>query len=132
MAPSGGYSDEGAYEPTVSGDGRFVAFMSTSTNLIAGYTGGERSIYVRDREAGRTELINAGWAYSVSISRDGRYVAFDTDGRDLMNPNVFVRDRTTGVRELISVTLSGNPGGNGAGAPTLSADGKTLAQVRQG
>ena len=127
MAPGGGYSDEGSYEPTVSGDGRFVAFMSTSTNLISGYTGGERSVYVRDREAGRTELINAGWAYSVSISRDGRYVAFDTDGRDLINPQVFVRDRTTGVRELISVALSGNPGVHGAGAPTVSADGRYVA-----
>jgi Tol biopolymer transport system component len=127
MASSGGYSDEGSYEPTVSGDGRYVAFMSTSTNLVAGYTGGERSVYVRDRQAGRTELINAGYAYSISISRDGRYVAFDTDGRDLMYQNVFVRDRATGVRELIGVTPSGSPGVYGAASPTISADGRYVA-----
>ena len=123
----GGFPDGGSYTPVVSADGRYVAYMSTATNLIAGYEGVQRSVYVRDRQAGRTELINAGWAYSVAINADGRYVAFDTDDIHTTSPNVYVRDRTTGSLELISVTPAGAAGIYGGGGPSLSADGRYVA-----
>ena len=128
----GSGADQGSYEPSVSRDGRYVAFMSTATNLIAGYVGRHRSVYVRDRAAGRTTLVSEGWAYSVVVSADGRSVAFDTDAR--MSPedvngsqDVYVRDQTTGVVELVSVTPAGFSGLYGGSSPSLSADGRYVA-----
>jgi Tol biopolymer transport system component len=127
-ASSGGIADQGSFEPTVSRDGRYVAFLSEASNLVEGYVGTRRSVYMRDRSRGVTELISDGYAYSVSISADGRHVAFDTDARipgDVNgSPDVLVRDRSTGTLELISATPAGNVGMYGGRTPIISANGR--------
>ena len=73
--------------PSISADGRFVAFASYASNLVAGDTNGTDDVFVRDRKQGTTELVsvssageqaNAGTyrAPDPSISADGRFVAF--------------------------------------------------------
>ena len=70
-------------DPAISDDGRFVAFVSQSTNLVAGVSG--QQVYLRDRQTGQTTLIsksssgvtsNGGVNSSPAISSDGRYIAF--------------------------------------------------------
>ncbi len=57
--------------PAISDDGRFVAFHSTSTNLVAGATGG---VFLKDLETGSVTFIDAG-SYPA-ISSDGRFIAY--------------------------------------------------------
>jgi hypothetical protein len=75
-----GFSADGS----ISDDGRFVAFASDSSNLVAGDTNASSDVFVRDRATGTTELVsrsssgaqaNRGAAGPV-ISGDGRHVAF--------------------------------------------------------
>src|SRR5262249_35604831 len=79
--------------PSISSDGRYVAFVSSATNLVPGDTNGKSDVFVRDRQMGTTERVSvsstgdqgnddsSGAAASAndfapSISADGRYVAF--------------------------------------------------------
>lgn len=69
---------------SISGDGRYVAFDSTATNLVAGDTNGVRDVFVRDRQAGTTRRVSVrsdgaqatGASSGPSVSADGRFVSF--------------------------------------------------------
>ena len=72
--------------PSISADGRFVAFDSLASNLVPGDTNGMRDVFVHDRQTGTTERVSVDSAgtqgnerllRSCSISADGRFVAFD-------------------------------------------------------
>jgi Tol biopolymer transport system component len=105
----------------ISADGRFVAFMSSGRNLIAGREIYETHVYVRDRVTGTTEIVSErpdgqptnGPAAQPSLSADGRYVAFVSyseglvPGDDNLGPDVFVRDRATGTTTAASVSSTG-------------------------
>ena len=78
-----------SYGGVVSGDGRYVAFMSYARDLTAATSDTVwQQVYVRDLQAGTTELItvtpgggfNDAFSLLPSISADGRYVAFQTSG----------------------------------------------------
>lgn len=127
--------------PKISADGRFVAFESFASNLVAGDTNGDWDVFVHDRLTGVTERVSVdsagnqgnNFSFRPSISADGRFVAFDsrannlatgdTNGRD----DVFVRDRQNGVTELVSANLSGTLGNNFSVRPSISADGRFVA-----
>jgi uncharacterized repeat protein (TIGR01451 family) len=121
----------------ISGDGRFVAFGSNATNLIA--SGNlPFGIFVHDRQTGSTELVSVsstgrqgeGFTQSPAISDDGRFVAFDSDATNLVAgdlngiTDVFRHDRVTGETILISVNSAGQQGDNSSHAPAISADGR--------
>lgn len=86
----------------ISGDGRYVAFGSAATNLVAGgTTAGVTNVYRHDRVAGTTALASVPTSgsvtYSVSfpaISADGRYVSFSSSA-----PNLVAGD-TNGVSDI--------------------------------
>ena len=123
--------------PSVSADGRFVAFESFASNLVSGDANGTSpDIFVYDRQTGVTEILTNGGntpflllSAHTSISADGRFVAFqsnasnlaagDTNGDDF---DVFVHDRVTGITEL--VTAGGN---RESTSPSISADGRFVA-----
>jgi len=128
--------------PSISTGGRFVAFSSLSTTLVAGDSNGHSDIFVRDRGSGTTEraTVDSGGAqanydsYLPSISADGRYVAFQSNASNLVPggdtngvSDVFVRDRPSGTTELVSTDLGGAPGNNDSVAPSISADGRYVA-----
>jgi hypothetical protein len=116
--PDGGYSDGGGTYNAISADGRYVAFISDSTDLVAGHGDG---IYVRDRVTQTTQFID-GWATScgsvqgdicgvggLALSGNGRYLVFTSASTNLV-PNdtngcadTFVRDLVTGTTERVSV-----------------------------
>ncbi|MBJ7520234.1 MAG: PD40 domain-containing protein [Solirubrobacteraceae bacterium] len=138
--------DENSSSPSVSADGRFVAFVSDSTNLSPDDEDGAGDIFVRDRLTNTTELISrddgiAGDAADddsrrPSISADGRFVAFESDATNLSNADedatsdIFVRDRQLHQTALVShVELDG--GDDDSTHPTISPDGNTIAFYSQ-
>ena len=111
---------------SISGDGRFVAFISSGQNLVAGHPEFDLNnhVYVFDRQMQTMERVDVnangelgqGSALHVDISADGQFVAFDSLA-DNLDPgmgdqngwDVFVRDRVTGTIEGIST--GGDTGG---------------------
>jgi Tol biopolymer transport system component len=133
--------DAGA--PSISGDGRFVAFHSSSDALIDRETSQSSDVYVRDRLTGSTELISVdaeggpanATSYGPTLSDDGSSVAFHSYAEDLAplgHPgvrDVFVRDRDTGTTSLASVGVTPTAGQHeyGRDRPAISADGRFVA-----
>ncbi len=130
--------------PAISADGRFVAFVSQATNLVAADTNGAADAFVRDTQAGTTVRVSVassaeqggaeaqGETYpGVAISADGRFVAFVSDATNLVSPapaglltNVYRHDLQSGATVLASVTPSGVMGDGDSRFPTISADGR--------
>lgn len=109
VSSAGSEADGACEDPAVSGDGRFVVFTSTASNLTDDDTDGYRQVFLRDRAAGTTELIStigdgegAGAdCFAPAISPAGRYVTFASKstalaaGPDGRTFQVFVVDRGT-------------------------------------
>ena len=76
---------------SITPDGRYVAFVSSATNLILGDTNGQSDIFVHDRQTGlttRVSVSSAGsqgddWSASPNISDDARYVTFSSVDRPM-------------------------------------------------
>lgn len=129
--------------PVISSDGRYVAFYSQATNLVASDANGTMTdIFVRDRTNGTTELVSKNthggqandYSYHPSISDDGRYVAFDSFASNLEfgdtngNKDVFLHDRNTGKTVMVSVRSDGSlAAGGDSGGAVISGDGKVVA-----
>ena len=133
--------------PSISADGRFVAFESEATNLVPG-DGSQDDVFVRDRLLGTTERVseeiglaghsdcNLGEVGLRTISADGRYVVFQSQAFNLVpgdfnaKTDIFVRDRLHGFNTRLSVDSPGNqvpggPGGVSAGRDAaISGDGR--------
>ena len=125
---------------TLSADGRFVAFASKATNLVAGVnTHGLWQIYLYDRDNDTIDLIsrngndgsdhNAWYPY---ITANGRFVSFHTDAtnlvaNDVSGNDIFIFDRlnpTQGLR-LGALKADGNQAGGGNYTEAaMSADGR--------
>jgi Tol biopolymer transport system component len=154
VATSGVQGDSGSSLPSISGDGRVVAFNSDATNLLDGNNDGvtdtneKRDIFVRYMETGVTSLVSragndsgnywSGGSYGVALSFDGRYVAFQSSATNLVPRDtnrlgdVFVHDRRTGKTSRVSVRSDGKQAGRdrtntGSNAPAISADGRFVA-----
>jgi Tol biopolymer transport system component len=137
----GDEADGGSFGPAISGDGRFVAFASRASNLVAGDTNGGLDVFVHDQQTGETTRISVGSfgaegndsSLTPSISADGRFVAFrsfatnlvDGDTNDLQD--VFVHDRQTGTTTRVSVDSLGGQADDDSFAPSISADGRFVA-----
>jgi Tol biopolymer transport system component len=124
---------------SVTADGRYLAFTSVADDLIAGDENGYADIFLHDLAGGTNQLVSAGpgglpgngVASEPSVSADGRYVAFTSLADNLAAgdtnnlADVFVREVTTGVITLVSVTPDGLRSGDGESfSPILSSDGK--------
>lgn len=111
--PANGYCgippEEGNRGCALSADGRYVAFISEASNLVAGDTNGLMDVFVKDRFTGAVSRVSQSSAGaegnarsgSCAISADGRYVAFHS-GADNLDPSsgyssgTYVHDRLTG------------------------------------
>jgi Tol biopolymer transport system component len=135
---------DGAYGASLSGDGRFVAFVSISSDLVTNNPGSGSDVFVRDLAMGTTKWVSAnahGAASGASdsanpvISADGACVAFDSSVPDLVDndtngwsKDVFVRDLATGITRLVSLNTNGTAGGNcDSREPALSSNGLAVA-----
>lgn len=137
----GGESNGDSESPSISSDGRYVAFESDASNLVSGDTNGKDDIFVRDRVNGTTERasVSSGGAEGNGdsdapvISADGRFVAFESEASNLvsgdtnMKEDVFVRDRASATTERVSVSSDSGEGNGGSETPSISADGRYVA-----
>ncbi|MEG4024174.1 MULTISPECIES: calcium-binding protein [unclassified Microcoleus] len=129
--------------PSISADGRFVAFTSEASNLVPGDTNQRNDIFVRDTLTNTTTRVsvdsagNQGNGISFfndsSISADGRFVAFEFDASNLVpgdtndKTDIFVRDTLTNTTTRVSVDSAGNQGNSVSYSPSISADGRFVA-----
>ncbi|HVM12031.1 MAG TPA: hypothetical protein VM638_06110 [Actinomycetota bacterium] len=130
--------------PSLSDDGRYVAFQSLASTLISNDSNRFADIYVYDRVTERLERVSVGThgqegnhvAASGSISADGRYVVFVSGASNLsVEPDqngvadVFVHDRLSGTTELLSRTPGGTTGDHISHQPSISGDGRIAAFI---
>ena len=126
--------------PSISGNGRFVAFRSSATNLVPGDTNHATDIFVRDRRSNTTRRVSVsstgtqteGRCAFSAISANGRFVAFDSYASNLVTgdtggDDVFVHDRMSGKTQRVSVSSAGTEGNGPSFEPSISANGRVVA-----
>ena len=126
--------------PSISADGRYVAFWSVATNLVNGDTNGQADIFLRDTVKNTTSRISVdsngnqgnGESGDSSIS-DVRYVAFSSAASNLVSGDtngqvdIFLRDTVNSTTALISLDSNGSQANMGSYGPSISADGRYVA-----
>ena len=124
-------------EPRISADGRYIAFLSGSSNLVPNDTNGSADIFVYDRYTCQTTLASLQpdgsqftntYLDQPALSADGRSVAFryqyfDTEYRWA----IYVRDLTAGQTYLVSKSYDGSPANGNSHDPAISGDGRYVA-----
>jgi Tol biopolymer transport system component len=139
---AGNVGDLTSRTTALSGDGRFVAFVSNSTNLVPGDTNGAYDVFVHDLVSGATERVSISTAGAQSdgdcdypfLSRDGSIVVFSCYATTLVTGgtqpayDLYVRDRTAGTTAFVGppVGASNSVGGTYV-LPAVSADGRYVA-----
>jgi hypothetical protein len=149
LDPAGGEADGPSIFPSLSADGRYVAFQSQASNLVAGDTNGVYDIFVRDRDTDEDGVFDEPASVSTQrvsrsstegetflpssnprISADGRFVVFQSDDPTIVDndlngaTDVFLRDLTANTNEQVSVGALGAQGDSVA--PDVSGDGKLV------
>nr|HID14648.1 hypothetical protein [Anaerolineae bacterium] len=121
VSSSGTEGDGFSEAPSVSYDGRFVAFVSNAYDLDSTCNYAARHILVRDRTTDKTACVSLasdgtqadGDSWNPSISADGRFVAFGSDadnlvpGDDNNRRDIFVRDQGAGGPVAGTIPTSG-------------------------
>ena len=140
--------------PWLSADGRYVAFISAASNLVAGDTNRALDVFVHDRQtrtvervsvsslgiqgdadSGRLGIALFAFCERVMISANGRWVAFASNASNLVSGDtnstgdVFVQDRSTGQTERVSLDAGDGQLMNPSASPSISADGRFVAFV---
>jgi Tol biopolymer transport system component len=137
-----------SWEPVISADGRYVAFVSIAWNLLEEPIPIDLNIFLYDRVSGKNELVShassstrhpaRGFSRFASISADGRFVAFLSFAIDLVPGqrdtndtwDVFLYDRISKQNVLVSHASSSptatTVSGSGSRRPVISADGSTV------
>ncbi len=130
------------YDASISGDGRFVAFVTRESDWDPDDRNGTSDVFVWERASGAVTLVSRttgglpsgetfnSSAQSPRLSSDGRYVVFCTahtltPGDTVAGLKVFVRDRELGTTELVSRTSDGAPAAGSQ--PSISADGRYVS-----
>jgi len=126
---SGGEAQYHCYNPSISADGRHVAFDGAS------------QVFVHDRQTGQTTRVSvatvggqgSGVSEDPSISADGRFVAFESNASNLVLADtngaydVFVHDRQTGETFRVSVSTGGGQASDPSYSPSISTEGRYVA-----
>jgi Tol biopolymer transport system component len=138
--PGGTTGNGNSFGPTVSGDGRFVAFRSEADDLVPGDSNGHWDIFVRDRIDGTTERVSLSssgeqadhHSAEPSISDDGRFIVFRSSAANLVpddannRADIFVHDRNTGQTARVGQPPGDEADGHSAN-PVISGDGNWIA-----
>ncbi|MHB8780197.1 MAG: TolB family protein [Candidatus Geothermincolia bacterium] len=125
--------------PSISADGRFVAFESAATNLMTPATTGTQ-VFRKDLDSGEIVLVSAdaagtegnGNSQEAGINWNGAYVAFQSAATNLVTPattgtQVFRKDLVGAEVLLVSADAAGTEGNGNSLDPSISADGLYVA-----
>ena len=138
IPPSGPLNEAWSFWPSVSGNGRFVAFNSENPQLVPGDTNGVSDVFVFDRETGAYDRVSvrtggqqfAAGSRSPAISADGRYVVFVSTEQvgqvSAMSAQgrIYVRDRSLGTLIAATVGVDGDAPNSSSDWPDISDDGR--------
>jgi Tol biopolymer transport system component len=138
VGPAGVTANHSSWDPSLSADGRYVAFYSQASNLVPFDANGAHDVFVHDRQTGLTEMVSVsstgaqanGPSVTCQISADGRFVAFTSHAGNLVpgdhntDSDVFVHDRASGTTELASQSSFGEIGDEESDHPGISGDGR--------
>jgi Tol biopolymer transport system component len=134
-----------SFSPSISADGRFVAFYSEASNLVGvgRDTNGVSDVFVRDRAAALTTRVSIATSglqgnkqsgqVGVAISANGRFVAFEADANNLVGgdtngyDDVFVRDRVAPTTTRVNIATGGTQADGFSFSPSISVDGRYVA-----
>ncbi|MEO8267952.1 MAG: choice-of-anchor D domain-containing protein [Ilumatobacteraceae bacterium] len=136
VAPNGNPASGFSYDPSISADGRYVAFVSNSPDFLSLPATTVQQVYVRDRVAGVTKLVTDTPGQVMGglglgqpeISPDGTQIAL-TEQDQFENSQVWVARSTSGLFDsaafdLVSFGVSGAPVSSGASEPSMSSNGR--------
>lgn len=144
VASDGSQSNNLSDLPSISADGRYVAFMSEASNLVPGDTNGTTDIFVRDMLAGTTSRASladdesqaALSSVAPSISANGRYVAFASSAGLVpedtnLAHDVYVRDLVDQTTSRVSIATDGSQTTaiSTSESASISADGRYVAFI---
>jgi Tol biopolymer transport system component len=138
---SGAQGNGMSIRPSISADGRYVAFISQASNLVPNDTNGAWDVFVHDRQTGTTTRVSVSStgaegnqdSFSDSmgiISADGRFVTFASTASNLVPgdtngvEDTFVHDRLTGETSRVSVAWDGSQADLSSDLGNLSSDGR--------
>ena len=138
VSSTGEQANDSSSSPSISADGRFVAFLSRASNLVAGGINGVQNSFVHDRITGVTEIVSISSTSATAnantflpkMSGSGRFVVFSSAASNLVDGDIngegdiFVHDRQTGFTELASVSSTGMLGNGNSFYPSISTDGQ--------
>ncbi len=142
----------GSQRPTISADGRFIAFWSSADNLVPGDTNEQTDAFLYDRQNHTMTLISKGYNGALAdgdsrrpvVSRDGAFVVFESAASNLIAPascpllqpcrggdknnadDVFVYQVDNGALSLISGTAGGATANGASNRPSLSGNGRRI------
>jgi Tol biopolymer transport system component len=136
-ATDGSKADDGSHSAAISADGRYVAFVSYASNIVAGDTNGVRDVFVSDWQTGTTARVSVsssqaqanGSSVETALSGDGRFVVFTSEASNLVpgdtnaSSDVFIHDRQDGTTTRISVASGGSEAWGDSRSPAVNADG---------
>jgi Tol biopolymer transport system component len=129
------------YNRGISGDARWIVYVSTASNLVNQDTNGKLDVFLHDRVTSNTELVSVSTSgaqadfpsdIGADVSDDGRYIAFACRANNLVPSDnnaagdVFLRDRTAGTTVALSLTPGGATGNATSWHPSMSADGRWI------
>ncbi len=136
VGPGGVQANGSSTRAAISGDGRYIIFYSSATNLVTGDTNGFTDLFGFDLQTNVTERLSVATDGTQAnnqpftngppaVSGDGRYAAFFCEATNLVPSDgniytdVFVRDRVAGTTERVSLPSTGAENATISGAASL-------------
>ncbi len=138
VTSEGNEANAHSFAPSISGDGRYIAFQSDATNLITHDDNGFTDVFLYDRYTNQIKLVShtlAGKSANFkstfpTISQDGHYVAFQSDASDLVADDtnqmrdVFIYHIGSEIIEVVSINSEGIQGNASSSFPVVSSNGR--------
>jgi len=141
VSSTGAQGNSTSRRPQLSGDGRYVVFESTASNLVSDDTNGALDVFRHDCVTGETVRVSVatggaqgtGGSFTPTVSSDGNLIAFTSFAFDLVPDDangvsdVFVRDVAAGTTTRVSLSITGHDADLAASEPAISGDGRFVA-----
>jgi WD40-like Beta Propeller Repeat len=137
--------DGDAFLADVSPDGRWVAFSSNASTIVASDTNGQSDAFLLDTASSTVKLASPalaplanGPSFASSVSDDGQHVFFQSQATNLVpddtngKSDVFVSNMMTRATQRISLDIAGGQRNGASSAASATADGNTVVYMFQG